>query len=438
MNRLKLDFSLESASERLDFTNKYLEEISFEPNQSELETLSNYLLWGKDEKGEAVGAEVGLSTKWVKPDDKFESLEALSESPAFSSLSFKPLTSATPLKRPRAQFSRSETRRNAPPHILEAFETLWREIDKADLLVNLYEERVGKRTDPPREELLRRFTTDDLEALTAKAATLSQFAYLKLRHELIEMRKEQFTFQDLYKQTILTKPTFSHERETTIVFGEDIDVRPAGLATTPVGKLIFAPDLTIDPARYNEEQLGKISHFIWAEKQEKPIFSFTSPDDIYALYFLKEDLLDDIERQKALHNIESNLEDLLLTLDFYERAADLTPAQREILELKIKHKRNQDIADYINGKYGKSYTANYISTIFKQKIVGKICEVAQLHWDSVRDVFFEENFKKCSSCGRSLLLDERNWVRKARSKDGFQSKCKRCEREQRKKKRGGN
>ena len=96
--------------------------------------------------------------------------------------------------------------------------------------------------------------------------------------------------------------------------------------------------------------------------------------------------------------------------------------------------KNIDIAGYINKKYGKSYTANYISTIFKQKIIVKINEAVKLHQDTIENCFFKENFKRCTDCGRILLLDGRNWVKKSRSKDGFQNRCKRCERELRKKK----
>lgn len=117
--------------------------------------------------------------------------------------------------------------------------------------------------------------------------------------------------------------------------------------------------------------------------------------------------------------------------------ADLTDIQREILELKIRKIKNQDVAKQINEKYGKSYTANYISTIFKQKIIVRINEAAQLHWDVIENCFYPENFKKCTGCGRELLLDPRNFVRKSRSKDGFNSKCKRCEKKERQKKKIG-
>ena len=46
---------------------------------------------------------------------------------------------------------------------------------------------------------------------------------------------------------------------------------------------------------------------------------------------------------------------LIKTLWFYIEEAELTDVQREILNLKIKKEKNQDIAFYINKKYGKPY-----------------------------------------------------------------------------------
>ena len=176
---------------------------------------------------------------------------------------------------------------------------------------------------------------------------------------------------------------------------------------------------------------------MWKKKdvdKKKRIFDFRNLEAVYQLYLFKEDFDDRLEEVEYNHIIENNLSQLLETLNFYEQIADLTDIQREILRMKEKKQKNAEIAGYINKKYGKSYTANYISTIFRQKIIVKINEAAELHRDTVENCFFPENFRKCPDCGRVLLLDARNWVRKVRSKDGFQNKCKRCEREQRKRK----
>ena len=52
-NRLKLDWALSTSVERNAFLSKYLSEepfLSSPPNEDELETLANYVLWGKNEE----------------------------------------------------------------------------------------------------------------------------------------------------------------------------------------------------------------------------------------------------------------------------------------------------------------------------------------------------------------------------------------------------
>ena len=102
---------------------------------------------------------------------------------------------------------------------------------------------------------------------------------------------------------------------------------------------------------------------------------------------------------------------LIRTLFYYLDFAEITEVQKEILDLKIKKIKNQDIANKINKKFGKSYTANYISTIFRQKIIPKINAAAAFHKKIVSNLFFEEEFKKCSCCGVYLLRDPEIFVR---------------------------
>ena len=431
-NRLKLDFSLETAEERLQFIETYIPTLGA-LTAHEAETIANYLLWGKTSKGVALGAGTGLETKWTKTND-LDSLDALVESATFNDLQIHSLTDSTTYRKPRVVFNRSEVRKNAPPRLLQVFEELWRDIDETDLLINFYEIKVGKRTKPPREELLKRIGESRAVYLEERAKHINQYQYLKLRHELVELRREQFSLQDSYKTTIIpmsyaVAPKSNH----SIVFDVDVEVFPLGVKEGPMEELIFKENL--DPAALNEEQLWKISDFLQEKAYKEGLnikrFDFRDLETVYQLYLFKEELLDQIETEKEAHFIETNLENLLETLQFYEDKADLNDVQREILQMKEKHMKNQDIARAVNSKYGKNYTANYISTIFRQKIIVKINEAAQLHKDTVENYFFPENFKKCNECGRILLLDSRNWVKKARSKDGFQNKCKRCEKKMR-------
>lgn len=432
MNRLKLDFSLESARERADFIDTYIKQFT-DLTQSEAQTIADYLLWGKTEEGVALGAGTDLKTKWTKTNEA-ESLDAVLENPALSNIQLYSLNDAVVLKKGRDVFSRKEAREKAPPHLLRTLEELWKNIDETELEINFYEERTGKRKNPPRKELLDRFEEDEVECIRARSQKLNQYKYLKLRHKLKEMRTEQFTIRDSYKVTLNMSQSTYMVRNGSFSFDSDIEVLPLGLKEGKLGEVIF--NIDFDPGALDDRTLRLISDLIWRKKDvdRKRIFDFRELDAVYQLYLFKEELGDKIEKNREDSLVENNLDRLLDTLNFYEQIADLTDVQREILVLKEQKKKNVDIASYVNKKYGKNYTANYISTIFKQKIIGKINDAAKLHQDTIENCFFEENFKKCTDCGRVLLLDKRNWVKKSRSKDGFQNRCKRCEKKNREKK----
>ncbi|MBO7716971.1 MAG: hypothetical protein J6S85_25620 [Methanobrevibacter sp.] len=53
-NRLNLNFALETAEDRAQFVRDYMDTITFTPNETELETISNYILWGKTSNGKNV------------------------------------------------------------------------------------------------------------------------------------------------------------------------------------------------------------------------------------------------------------------------------------------------------------------------------------------------------------------------------------------------
>ena len=437
MNRLKLDFSLETAEERKKFIDDYIVQFP-DLTATEASTIADYLLWGKDANGVALGAGTGLKTRWTK-STPIESLEEVLENPALSNMQLYSLNDAVVLKENREVFSRDEARRQAPSFLLKTFEELWRKIDETELEINFFELRTGKRDKPPRSELLNRFTSEDIDLIRTHSQTITQYEYLKLRHKLRELRTEQFIIRDSYRSTLNITQSIYSPKDTTLVFDCDIEVLPLGLkegAPGSVGQLIFEENF--DPAALNDKQLRLISDLIWKKKEIDPsktkVFDFRELEMVYQLYLFKEDFEDRAEQTKTDHIVENNVDSFLDTLKFYESIADLTDIQREILHLKEKKEKNTDIANYINGKYGKNYTANYISTIFKQKIIGKINEAVRIHQDSIENCFFPENFKKCTSCGKILLLDGRNWIKKSRSKDGFQNRCKRCERENRRRK----
>ena len=435
-NRLKLDFSLNTNIERSEFLNKYLEQPEFKKHPltaSEAETCANYVLWGKDSKtglNSKQSKEIQLESRNKTWDTaQPESLDALFENPAFVETSLHPITE-TPKKQTKITFSRKEAREKASPDVLAHLEKLWSQIDNLELLLNYYDLFNGRRKTQPREELLMRFSEEEKLKLQEKAQKLNQFKYLKLRHFLVELRREQFTYRDTYTNLVLPQ---DNERikfkgaVDEISIDNEILVYPFGLKyNDQLSQKIFSnkPFLI---QNFSEQEIQQILTNYWIKQDKKNsqkfFIDFTIEDHIYNIINGFDKIADDA----AINNIFNNTTYFIETLKFYVSRANLTGAQATILDMKIQKFTNRQIADFVNQKFQKSYGENYISTIFKQKIVPLICEAAKSHEKAMINLTFPENFKKCRVCGEELLICADNFTKKSRSIDGYSHRCKRCD-----------
>ena len=441
-NRLQLDFKLVTTDERAAFLNEYLQQPQFvkkPPTEDELETMGNYLLWGKDPITGLNAKQAGLvdiETKhgtWDK-NSNIESLEGLMESPAFNEAGLLSLDATAPTKIKREIFSRKEALEKCPSYLTETFYNLFRQIDELDLTINYYELAHNRRKNPPRDELLRKFSDEEKASLEEKATHWNQYKYLKMRHELVELRREQYTLRDSYQQTILGQDCAGPYCAPEVCdLDVGIEILPLGMKyNSGVPGCIFRKWEQLIPQNYNEKELTKISEYYWKKKKYAPgtqqkYIDFREVEHVYEMF----QLFFELDNAATCAEIESNLPALMETLYFYINQAELSEIQREILDMKLKKVKNTDIAIEINKKWKKTYTPNYISTIFRQRIIPKINEAAAYHEKLVSNIFFEEEFKTCTGCGKTLLRDADNFTRKSRSKDGFTSRCKHCEKEAR-------
>lgn len=437
-NRLKLDFKLQTSTERIAFLHEYLQQPQFvtkPPTEEELEMMGNYILWGKDPKTGLNAQQEGsviIDTKhktWDRTENQVESLDELMELPTFNEAALDPLY-VVPTKVTKETFSRKEALATCPEHLVPTFTDLFRRIDELDLALNYYDLEHGRRKNPPRPELLALFTEDEQKALEAEAGTWNQFQYLKKRHLLVDLRREQYTLRDSYKPLIIAAGIKHIDPiDRTPKIGSDIEVLPLGLCNpNPVGELIFVCPEELLPGHYTEEELRRISNYYWSKKEWKPgknqdYIDFRELEHVYQMFMA----FFELEDAAGADTLDNSIGGLLETLKFYVERAELSEMYKEILDLKMKKVRNSDIASQINAKWGKTYTPNYISTIFRQRIIPKINDAAAYHEQVVSNLFFEEEFKTCTCCGRTLLKCADNFTRKARSKDGFTTRCKKCE-----------
>lgn len=430
-NRLQLNFQLESAADRTAFVQEYLAALPFTPTADELETISNYILWGKNDKGRNAQQDGDVKLKEWAPE-RVESLEGLMELPGFNERQLKPLAAPQP-RIPRVVFNRTEAMSSAPEWLRPYYEDLFREIDVLELVINYYDLWTGKRKLPPRASLLHRFSAAEQQELNERALKLSQFKYLKLKHLLVDLRNEQYAFRDVHCGRVLNHAQPEDSIASigdTLRLGEDVQILPLGLINHSDSfslSLFFNPL----PGALSDDELKRLSDILWgAEKVERGlVFDFRDPFHVWNAYMLREELMD--EAAADPEQIYGAAKGMIETLDYYEQRAHLSDLQKDLLQMKLEKKQNYDIATVLNEKYGKSYNENYISTIFHQKVLTQIAAAASEHYEIVSNLFFPENFKRCKDCGQVLLLNSNNFVRQKKSKDGFAPRCKRCERKKR-------
>lgn len=428
-NRLNLDFNLSSSAERNKLVQSILSAepfLSKPPTERELNTLSDYILWGDRSTQKSLG--LSLPTKW-NDSASLKSYEELLESPTFNESEF--VIGRPPVPTPHFNFDREAARKTATPTALNSLENLWRQIDETDLILYFYDQaHKQNELKPPtdkRREILSRFSELELEGLRVKASSLDTYRALKLKRELPDLRNTQYVLKDTYAAPILHRSPSTWSESSEPSFDESIDVRPLGVRKVikPFNKIWTSCPQALT---YTEEEFKAISKLLWRKPlSQQSYFDFRDKSHLFQLVQLERELKEELGELP----IDSTLGEFLDTWEFYKSIAGLTKLEARVLKLKELHWTNEKILEDINPKFGKSYGANYISTIFHQKILEKLANAATFHRTLIENLCFPENFKTCTKCGRPLYATTDFFMRKTKSPDGLATQCKECARAKR-------
>lgn len=394
---LNLDFSINTSKDRKNFIGNYMAEQNangYTFTQKEIETMANYILYGKDEDGTSIvdRKEVEIDTRYSSYKKKRpESLEALMESPAFNETN---IVTTNIYKKEKPKIDREKDKD------IPGIQELWNSIDNLDHKIKVTE---GKEEDT------------SIKPLT------SQQLY-KAKHHLIELRTQQYLLKDSVKPTL--PPANPIDRLYTMDNDPFIgwDNKDSEYSIAPLGLYSSKPERFQRPAKIIERDY-------FYNKDAKFILDFRNPNHIYELIESYDELLITAENDP-----ENLLDDIIETLDFYIDFAELDEEKTLILQRKIKKVPVIDIKKELEEKLNISHSSNYISTIYTQKICREIAEGAALHYDMYMNREYTNMWKKCSQCGELKFLDPRVFMRKSRSSDGYNSKCKKCCKENRQKK----
>lgn len=393
---VNLDFSIPTSAGRRDYVEKYMTDNSDKKfSSSDLETIANYILYGKDEdSGESIvdRKEVQIKTKYNSYSKKEpESLDELIESPTFDERIFN--TDKNRYKSIKPKIDREKD--VDVPGIQE----LWKSIDRYQHIIDA---NTGKIDDPA-------------------APKLSSVELYKFKHMVIDLRRQQFYLRDMVKPTICMFGTSArkvHQQESD---GIPWDLENSNFSIAPLGVLIGNDEKFLNPREYRGPS------YTYNSEAEYTI-DFRNYEHIYYLLENYEDL-----RISVINKPESTISFLLDTLDFYIEKANLSDAKKVILDYKRNKIQNEIIRKKLEKDFGLTHSANYISTIWKQKICKEIAEAAQLHYDYYLNREKPFRWKKCNQCGKIKLKDTREFMRKSRSSDGLASRCKECDKKNRQK-----
>ena len=394
---LKLDFSIESSADRAAYVNTYMDPCA-NYTAKELETISNYLLYGKDEDGLSCvdKKQVQIKTKhstWARKDA--ESLDALLEKPTFDERGIQ--TGNTRYKNPKPSIDR------IADADVPGIQDLWKVIDEVQYLIDVNK---GKIEDAN----VRKLTSNEL---------------YEYQHYLVELRRQQFVLRDAVKPVLCRSKVNITPVYDMFDAAIPWDQENSNFAIAPLGLYTYAKQRFDDPRALEEVD------YHWNENA-KWVLDFRNADHIYELFELYEDL----ETAMDL-DVESTAAALIDTLNFYRKRAHLSEEHNRILDAKMNHLSNNYICDILKKEFGVNHSANYISTIYKQKICNKIADAAILHYDYYLNREIATAWKKCTCCGEFKLRDTREYIRRARSSDGLSSICKVCDKEKRDKMKRG-
>lgn len=352
-----LDMSIYRDVDRCAAVENILADLDITPSDRDLEQMADYIICGKDDddlnlfqKGLAYMGTTRYSS-FRKKSDKHVSLDA------FTDPSGEPLSIA----REPIKYTNPHTRiDHTTDGWIPGMQQLWETIDRL---------------------------TEQLAAIKPFLGDQSMsYRYYKMRHHLIQTRKDQFFLKDAY-----LPPIAVHSIAPTGPTQWDWDT-DAFYWLTPEQwrRKVDTCYRTIDPDISNWERDGELVK--WHIRRHK--FNWQDPLHVKALIRLYSDLYPQFWNKPYM---DTRL--LLLDLERYASLICLPPQWRTVLDETLAGASNPSIQRTLQRLYGCTLSVNYINCIIGERIPQRIAAYATRQhashvWDGAR--------KKCAQCGRDL------------------------------------
>ena len=136
-------------------------------------------------------------------------------------------------------------------------------------------------------------------------------------------------------------------------------------------------------------------------------------------------------KQASHGHFDSDLWFFMYDFDLlFKEALKNEPMYQRIAQYKIQGLTNNIIQKLLQKEFNTTYTIEYISSLWRNKIPKLIAAVAEeqyLDWYYLSEE--KGKYKKCSRCGQIKLAHPKYFSKNKTSKDGYYSLCKKCRNE---------
>ena len=407
-----LDYNIYSAADRTAAIEEILNNLETDPNQTDLEQMADYILFGKDEhllssvdRKEILQPDRKFNS-WKTKAEKLKSLDELLDDPIAATEMENKLSNSDD-RGPRYRVYKPEIHRptyDEAGNMIDPGDSdipgmveLWERIDYLQERLDMYKGKI-----PP----------DDY----ARAHPMDSYRLYKFNHMLIDIRRHQYYLKDSYKPTI----HFFNVQPPKRV--EPNFCEPTGLWLSPeewCARKRNPKPFDLEQPALEDAPEDENGNLYW--KISDNVIDYEEPSHIYALLDNYINLL-----KHCYERPDSNTRMLLYDLEFYIGEAELTDVEQFILEQKVAH-RNYFIILKALAEEDIIMSETELRNTIRSKIPRKIATAAKKYNQMIDLKNNVIEGLKCSKC-KQILPKTTSYFSISRDKrTGFCSQCKDCQ-----------
>ena len=408
-----LDFTLERDTERTQFIADTLDRLEKDPSPTELEQMATYILYGKDEnglssirRGETYNNNKRYNS-YKTLDDKVVSYDELMESPGSDEQAFRDAYTRDVYKKQKPAISRPKYDKKTGELIdigdadIPGMVELWERLDHYEKWLRILQ---GK--EPPDENFL--IFEDD-------------YRLYRLKHNLIDMRRQQYYLKDAYKPEI-------HFQKLDHPKAQFYDWDGQSAYWIPYDKWeyrvthSYTHTVSRNIADYEVRETPNGKEVKWVVCEHN--FDWTNYKHVRALINQYQNL-----KEALNEKLDTYGRTLIWDLERYIEMTNFPPLRMAVLQGRLDQKPCEQICADLEHDFGVTYSTYYLSSLISNEIPKTIATTA-LRWKLLVETP-KDQLKVCNKCGRALPRHPLFYTKNNGRKDGLQSSCRECERQRR-------